>query len=63
MMAGSCVGMGAMIGTFQAAGSTLLNQNLIKPQPVERADSESPLLGSTQERRAHFFKVRVYDLR
>lgn len=59
MMGGSCVGLGGILGTFQAAGNTMLNEKLIKPKPVERLDKENPLLGSTQERRVNFFKVRV----
>lgn len=60
-MAGSCVGMGGILGTFQAAGSTMLNEKLIRPKPLEKLDPESLLLGSSQERRAHFFKVRGVD--
>ncbi|KAI3626716.1 hypothetical protein CBS14141_000717 [Malassezia furfur] len=56
MIGGSCVGLGGLLGTFQAAGSTMLNERLLKPKPVERLDKENPLLGSTQERRARFFK-------
>lgn len=57
-MAGSCVGLGALIGTFQAAGSTLVNGSTAQPKALtEKADPESPLLASTQERRARFFKV------
>lgn len=59
MMGGSCVGLGGILGTFQAAGSKMLNTNLIKPKPLEeKPDAESPLLGTTQERRTRFFKVR-----
>ncbi|PKI82770.1 hypothetical protein MVES_003178 [Malassezia vespertilionis] len=55
--ASSCVGLGALIGTFQAAGSELLNQRGLKPKPVaEKPDPESPLLASSQERRINFFK-------
>ncbi|KAI3625058.1 hypothetical protein CBS9595_000419 [Malassezia furfur] len=56
MIGGSCVGLGGLLGTFQAAGNTMLNEKLLKPKPVERLDKENPLLGSTQERRARFFK-------
>ncbi|WFD24312.1 hypothetical protein MEQU1_003011 [Malassezia equina] len=57
VMAGSCVGLGALVGTFQAAGSTLVNGSTVPPKALtEKADPESPLLASTQERRARFFK-------
>jgi len=60
MMAGSCAGLGALIGTFQAAGNTLLNQANIKPpKPLkEKPDAESPLMPTAQVRRAGFLKVR-----
>ncbi|WFD28385.1 hypothetical protein MNAN1_003395 [Malassezia nana] len=56
MMAGSCVGLGALVGTFQAAGSTLVNGVAPSSSSAEKADPDSPLLASTQERRARFFK-------
>lgn len=58
MMAGSCVGMGTLLGTFQAAGARLLNHDLLKPKAAaEKPDPSSPLLASTQERRLSVFKV------
>merc|ERR1712130_264061 len=58
MMAGSCVGMGTLLGTFQAAGTRLLNHDLLKPKAAaEKPDPSSPLLASTQERRLSVFKV------
>jgi len=56
-MAGSCVGLGALVGSFQAAGSSLVNGSPLLPSTAEKADPESPLLASTQERRTRFFKV------
>ncbi|WFC99441.1 hypothetical protein MYAM1_002185 [Malassezia yamatoensis] len=61
MIGGSCVGLGGIVGTFQAAGNTMLNEKLIKPQPVEKLDPSSPLLGTTQERRSRFFKKAQQD--
>lgn len=58
MMAGSCAGVGALVGTFQAAGSSMLNQTGLRPPPpAETPDSSSPLLPATQQRRLNFFKV------
>lgn len=57
VMAGSCAGLGALVGSFQAAGSSLVNGLPLLPNGAEKADPESPLLASTQERRARFFKV------
>ena len=62
MIGGSCVGLGGILGTFQAAGNTMLNEKLIKPKPVEKSDPSSPLLGTTQERRSRFFKVCDHTL-
>lgn len=57
-MAGSCVGLGALVGTFQAAGNSLLNQAGIRPSVGEdKPDAESPLSIFAQERRQRFFKV------
>ncbi|CCU98632.1 unnamed protein product [Malassezia sympodialis ATCC 42132] len=56
VMAGSCAGLGALVGSFQAAGSSLVNGLPLLPNGAEKADPESPLLASTQERRARFFK-------
>lgn len=58
MMAGSCVGLGALVGSFQAAGSTLVNGAARPTSSADKVDPDSPLLASTQERRARFFKVR-----
>lgn len=54
-MAGSCAGLGALVGIFQEAGSSLLNRANVHPAPATKIDSSDPLRGSTQQRRANFY--------
>ena len=60
LMAGSCAGLGALVGTFQAAGGSLLNTRGYRPElrNIDSDDKESPLKTFSHERRHRFFKVR-----
>ncbi|WFD34662.1 hypothetical protein MCUN1_001503 [Malassezia cuniculi] len=56
VMAGSCAGLATLIGTFQEAGSSLFNRANAFPAPAPKIDESDPLRGSTQQRRATFYK-------
>lgn len=58
LMAGSCAGLGVLVGSFQAAGGTMLNKSGIRPEirNIDPESSDSPLKAFTQERRFRFFK-------
>ncbi|WFD33107.1 hypothetical protein MSPP1_004164 [Malassezia sp. CBS 17886] len=59
-MAGSCIGMGTLVGTFQAAGSSLLNAPRLRTvQETEKLDESSPLRSGSQERRAAVLKPHI----
>ncbi|WFD16238.1 hypothetical protein MARU1_002274 [Malassezia arunalokei] len=58
LMAGSCAGLGALVGSFQAAGGTMLNKQGIRPElrNIDPENNDSPLKTFSQERRFRFFK-------
>ena len=58
LMAGSCAGLGALVGSFQAAGGDMLNRQGIRPEVrnIDPENNDSPLKTFSQERRFLFFK-------
>lgn len=61
VIAGSCAGLGALVGTFQEAGSRLLNRAGTHPAPAPKLNESDPLSGAMQQQRASFFKKQTDD--
>ena len=58
VLAGSCSGLGELVGSFQSAGGNMLNRQGIRPEVrnIDPENNDSPLKTFSQERRFRFFK-------